>query len=573
MAHIHKKVKKGRAYYYVRETQRIQGKSTVISQVYLGSADKILSVFMGREDRVPKRFCSKEFGSLFLLHETDRAVDLARIVDEVVPGKRKTSGPSAGELLFYAAVNRAVAPKSKRRLRGWYEKTDIQHIRPVRLEALSPQNFWNHMDRIGEEGLDRIAGEFFRKVCALVPSDGGHFLFDTTNYYTYMDSRTPSALARRGHNKDGKHHLRQVGLALITERTSGIPVYYRIYPGNQHDARFFDLHLDEILSRVTSMGVSVRDLTLIFDKGMNSGSNMERIDAREDLHFITSYSPYFAPDLARIPLKRFQVLPRPGNQETAEDDEEEDRVLYVETTASLWGRERKVLVTFNPKTFRKKRYDLRDKIQKVRQELFELRRKHREGRPHWKDPESVRARYDLVCETLHVSPKLFQLSFYTENGAPAMAFQLNRYQAEAQLRRFAKTILVTDHHDWSPRDIYQAYMDRHVIENQFRRSKNPFHVALMPQYHWTDSKIRIHAFVCVVALTYLTLLHQQAKQAGIPLSLRRIMEEARSLRTAIFWMPDERKPRRILEDPTPSQVDLLQAVGFNIKHGRVPQHR
>jgi len=571
MAHLHKKVKKDRAYYYVRETQRIHGKSTVISQVYLGSAEKILSVFMGREDRLPKRFSSKEFGSLFLLHETDRAVDLARIVDEVVPGKRKTSGPSVGELLFYAALNRAVAPKSKRQLSGWYEKTDIQHIRPVRLEALSPQNFWNHMDRIGEEDLDRIATEFFRKVRPLVPSDGGHFLFDTTNCYTYMDSRTPSVLARRGHNKAGKHHLRQVGLALITERTSGVPIYYRTYPGNQHDARFFDLHLDEMLSRLTSMGVPVRDLTLIFDKGMNSPSNIERIDAEEHLHFITSYSPYLAPDLARIPLKGFQVLPRRRNQETTENNQEEDRVLYLETTASFWGRERKVLITFNPKTFRKKRHDLKDKIEKVRRELFELRKKHREGRPHWKDPKAVQARYELVCETLHLTPKLFQLSFYTENGAPAMAFQLNPYQAEAHLQRFAKTILVTDHHDWSPADIYQAYMDRHVIENQFRRSKSPFHVALMPQYHWTDSKIRIHAFICVVALTYLTLLQQRAKQADLSLSLRRIMEEARTLRTAIFWMPDERKPRRILEDPTPSQIHLLHAAGFDINDGWVPQ--
>ncbi len=44
MAHIHKKMKKGRPYYYVRETGRVKGKTKVLSQVYLGSPEKILQL-------------------------------------------------------------------------------------------------------------------------------------------------------------------------------------------------------------------------------------------------------------------------------------------------------------------------------------------------------------------------------------------------------------------------------------------------------------------------------------------------------------------------------------------------
>ena len=41
MAHLHKKIKKGRPYYYVREIGRVKGKTTVLNQVYLGSPEKI----------------------------------------------------------------------------------------------------------------------------------------------------------------------------------------------------------------------------------------------------------------------------------------------------------------------------------------------------------------------------------------------------------------------------------------------------------------------------------------------------------------------------------------------------
>ena len=142
MAHLHKKMKKGKAYWYVRETQRIGGRPTVVNQVYLGTAEKILSVFMGKEERVPKRFSSKEFGSVFSVTQLDGVLDLRGLVDGVVPAKRSTVGPSVGELLFYAVLNRTIAPRSKRQLARWLERTDIQTIRPVDLASLSPQNFW-----------------------------------------------------------------------------------------------------------------------------------------------------------------------------------------------------------------------------------------------------------------------------------------------------------------------------------------------------------------------------------------------------------------------------------------------
>jgi transposase len=38
--------------------------------------------------------------------------------------------------------------------------------------------------------------------------------YDTTNFYTYIAStNTRNELAQRGHNKQGRHNLRQVGLS------------------------------------------------------------------------------------------------------------------------------------------------------------------------------------------------------------------------------------------------------------------------------------------------------------------------------------------------------------------------
>jgi hypothetical protein len=47
MAHIIKKMKNGRPYYYVRETARVDGKPRVVTQIYLGTIERILEMAAG----------------------------------------------------------------------------------------------------------------------------------------------------------------------------------------------------------------------------------------------------------------------------------------------------------------------------------------------------------------------------------------------------------------------------------------------------------------------------------------------------------------------------------------------
>jgi len=69
MAHIHKKIKKGKTYYYVREIKRVNGKPKVVNQVYLGTIQKILSLFrQSTEVGYPQKIDSKRFGALFLAY-------------------------------------------------------------------------------------------------------------------------------------------------------------------------------------------------------------------------------------------------------------------------------------------------------------------------------------------------------------------------------------------------------------------------------------------------------------------------------------------------------------------------
>jgi len=565
MAHIHKKTKNGRCYYYIREMARVDGKPKVVNQVYLGTVERILALASDDKKLDLKRIQVQQFGALWLANLIDKQVDLAGIVDGVVPRGEKESGPSIGEYFLYATFNRMISPCSKRALPEWYKTTAIQHIRPVDIQALDSDRFWRKWERVGEEQVRAIAEELFRKISALEPSDSGCFLFDTTNYYTFMASDTDSELAQRGKNKEGRDWLRQVGLALLVARDTKLPFFYREYEGNRHDSKLFGRIMDQVLGVMREQGS--KDVTVAFDKGMNSEENLVAIDGMESVHFVTTYSTYFAQELTHAGKGSFSVVDTPKNRRLEARGLNDDRLLAWRTTGEYWGRERTVVVTYNPLTATKQRYGFEKRLGRLQAALFEIRSKVRAGLPHWRTKEKVLARYHGVCEELHLPKNLYDLQFTKEGKALALRFRKNYYRIGRHIDRFGKNIIITDRSDWSTDQIVRASLDRYMVENGFRQTKDDDLVSLQPIRHWTDSKIRCHILTCVAALCYLRLIELRLEREGVNMSAAWVMANMKSLHSCLFWKTGKNKPARMLEEPSDQQAQILKAFGYEIKGG------
>ena len=132
MAHFHIKKKKGRPYLYVREIARVDGKPKVISQIYIGSPQRVAAIATS-QDQITKDLRVEEFGALWVAKQIDRDIDLCRIVDSFIPRADRETGPSVGEYFLYCVWNRMVKAVSKNKLTKWYQRTAIQQIRPVQV--------------------------------------------------------------------------------------------------------------------------------------------------------------------------------------------------------------------------------------------------------------------------------------------------------------------------------------------------------------------------------------------------------------------------------------------------------
>ena len=257
-------------------------------------------------------------------------------------------------------------------------------------------------------------------------------------------------------------------------------------------------------------------------------------------------------------------------------------MLYFESRANFWNRDRRVIIIFDPKTFHKSYQDLGKKVQKVRKELAALQQRYLQDETGEDANQAIRDHLVQLCQRLKLSPNLFQLSFHREDGRLNLAVQLNHRQMASNVRHFGKNIIITDREDWDATEIFETYTKRGVLDAQRQGAKtnglwsdngqdsrSSIHVTLMPLYHWTGSKIRVHLFVCAVAMTYLALLSQRLNTQGFAITPREAMDELRSIRTAIYQENQDGKLKRVLEQVTDRQFDMLKAIGFQVQDGKV----
>ncbi len=131
-----------------------------------------------------------------------------------------------------------------------------------------------------------------------------------------------------------------------------------------------------------------------------------------------------------------------------------------------------------------------------------------------------------------------------------------------------KTVLVTDDDEWEDPQIVLAYRKLWKAERMFRISKDgPW----WPMCHWTDSKVRVHAFYCYLALLLLAILQRQLQDGGVTLSVDRCIDRLRLSRKPSSFTPTG-LPSACLR-PRPAAGTTVPGAGSRPDRGAVGHYR
>ena len=277
MASLVAKKKGNQLYYYVVECARVDGKPRIVQQTYLGTAARVAALVKDRTAPLPLSATTIDFGLPGALWVAAQQSGAWEALQSFWPPPR--SGPSTAHYLLLAAIHRICQPGPKTEVPDWYRRSVLHSLWGFPGERFTSQEFWDCFDRIQtgsaeEDELDQAQSRLLTVWKDKQLVSRRLLAYDTTNFYTYVAStNTRNELAQRGHNKQGRHNLRQVGLSYVLDGEHGLSLCHHVYPGNVADAEEFPIALARIVALLDRHGMARDTVTLVLDKGSAALAN------------------------------------------------------------------------------------------------------------------------------------------------------------------------------------------------------------------------------------------------------------------------------------------------------------
>ena len=304
--------------------------------------------------------------------------------------------------------------------------------------------------------------------------------------------------------------------------------------------RTFAEFLPTVRQRLRALTGQPEQLTLVFDAGASSRQNLKGLAG-----YVTALPP----------SRHVALLSEAADQLTEVALSTGAMVQAWRTRRVIAGEQREIVVLHSPKLHAGQVRGLGQTMARATAEIQEL-----DSDCVRLSLEAVRRRMKTICARQYLRKLLQYEATVDEAGGSRLRAWCNWDEYQRLDRRyFGLRVLISDRAEWSTGEIVAAYRGQSRVEASFRDLKNPGMLAIRPQFHWTDQKLRVHAFVCVMAYLLVTLLHRRAKQRaafvggaqGLLTELaairccRMIDRTGKRGRPRVRWQVEETEPGRL----------------------------
>jgi transposase len=329
--------------------------------------------------------------------------------------------------------------------------------------------------------------------------------YDVTNYYFEIDRQ--DGLRKKGCEKNNrKDPIVQMGLLLDS---LGLPISYKIFPGNTHDSQTLMPMLTQIKKRF-----GIRRLIVVADKALNSGDNIAYSTVLGD-GYIYSKS-------IRGASEEFQewVLDKSGYRALSDKYKLKSQVVPdapVRVTAKQVG---------------KKKYKKTEKLEQkwvvYHSEKYALRAKHKREEAVAKalkmirNPSKYKSKFDYGAAGYIMNLKVDKDAGHIINIEDTLLLDTEKIKEEEKFDGYYA--IVTSELDDSDEHIIDTYRELWHIEESFKVTKSV--LGVRPIFLRTLEHINAHFLICFVSLLISRIVELRLKGkytiAAITETLRKV---------------------------------------------------
>jgi len=487
--------------------------------------------------RVERR---REFGGPWLALQLIRHLGLAQFLEHVMAdGRPDVPWSIMAQVLV---VCRLCDPSSELHIaEHYYRHSALAELLGVPHDKVNDDRLYRALDAVLPH---KAALQVFLKerLGRLFNLEYDLLLYDVTSTY-FEGEAAANGLAQRGYSRDHRPDCKQVCIALVVSKC-GMPLGYEVFGGNRADVTTLE-SIVETMERLYGKA----DRIWVLDRGMISEAN---------LTFLRSEGRRYIVGTPRSMLRRFEPQLLQDDWQCLRDG------LEVKQCPSPNGQEVFILCRSRERGEKEKAMHARFE-RRIEEGLRKIEASCRRRK---QTVSAIAQRVGKLMGRNTRAAGLFEADVRSEADGRAHLVW-NKVEAWRDWARLSEGcyLLRSNVTDWTPQELWQAYMQLTEAEGAFRIHKSD--LGVRPIWHQTEPRVLAHILVCFLAYVLWKMLGQWCRRAGLGDEPRRVLEELSKIEVVDVVLPTRSGVeirRRCITRPTDHQAILLQHLGLQLPH-------
>jgi len=410
-------------------------------------------------------------------------------------------------------IARIARPTSKLSTIKW-----LNTYHPHLEKTLAKNSIYRFLDTLTADKQKALTNHIYRFVRDYLKDEINILFFDATTIH--FEAFKEDKLRKTGYSKVGKHNQPQIVIGLMVTR-EGLPVGYRVFPGNT-----FDGHTIRAALKKVSKDYKIKRVIFVADASMLSKDNV-RLLTDEGFEFIMA---------AKLKNMTAQIKTR-----ILDSSNYKDNIFEIKEYGEFKYR---LIVSYSKKRAKKDKFERDKKVAKLRQRL--------------KNQKEL-----TKSELGSLSPKKY-MKIVGKATVSIDEQAIKKDKLWDGLKGYATNVK-----DLSCTEVIEKYQELWQVEKAFRVAKSDLNIR--PVYHFKRKRIQAHILLVFTALVVVRFLTSKFKDQHI--GIERIVENLDSV--VEFPFVDTRLNTAVLVRPAISKFNrnLYKTLNLSVKEGVYPQFR
>jgi transposase len=481
---------------------------------------------------------ARRFGDVWLAVELLKRLGLDQYFRDAL-GQRSMK-ISWADVVSILVAARFCEPRSELHVaEHFYGQTALADLYGIPAFAIYDNRLYRALDQLLAH-KDQIQVYLKERMGALFQVHYDLLLYDVTS--TYFEGEAASnPQAQRGYSRDHRPDCKQVLIALVVAR-EGLPLGYEVFEGNRHDSQT----VAAIVGKIERL-YGQADRIWIMDRGMGSAETL-RLLSRENRRYILG--------TPKSLLKRFEQELHAGGWNVVHSGVE------VKLCRSAFGNPKEVFILCRSTARRAKEKAIHDRfLRRLEAGFRRFGKSCEEGRLRSVKP--AERRLGRLLERHQRVSRFFTTAVSQKNGGVRFDWTRRKDKLDWARRSEGCYVLRSNVQDWTPEELWRAYIQLTDAEEAFRVEKDD--LRLRPVWHQKQHRVQAHILVCFLAYVLWKCFGQLCRQAGLGDEPRKIIEEIKNLQLNDVVLPTRKGVDirlRCVTMPDPELALILQKLNL-----------